>query len=272
MSLLYATGNDVNVDTLFAVSTEDPLGIYVMENLYNERPGLPFRCTSAVTVTIDVDAGLGNTLQPTIVGVINHNLATETTFNLEASNVGFGGGGGDNWDLTLCTNHNNSVRKITPSIGYRYWRLVITGTIVSGGAVVIEIGEYILTTWNNFTTFYVVSEGEGPIIPASSVKTHYGQPWDYKYSEYMVFTLQPIQQTATAGAIDEMRLFLQTLEGSAGRFIFSPDDTYLDSKCQGYYGHFVGPTYLASRIRDGAADLLQWSLRFEEIPKGITMI
>jgi len=204
--------------------------------------------------------------------VINHNLATETTFNLEGSNVGFGGGGGENWDLTLCTNHNNSVRKITPSIGYRYWRLVITGTIVSGGATVIEIGEYILTTWNNFTTFYVVSEGEGVVIPASSIKTHYGQPWDYKYSEYMVFTLQPIQLTATVGAIDEMRLFLQALEGSAGRFIFSPDDTYLDSKCQGYYGHFVGPAYLANRIRDGAADLLQWSLRFEEIPKGITMI
>lgn len=272
MSVLYAIGNLVDEDTLFSVSTEDPLGIYVKENLYNQRPGLPFRCTSAVTVTICVDAGVGNTLSPTIVGVINHNLATVSAYTLEGSNVSCGGGGGETWTLTLCTNHNNSTRKITPATGYRYWQLVITGTIVSGGAAVIEIGEFILTTWNNFTLFYLVSEGEGVVIPASSQKTHYGQPWDYKYSEYMVFNLQPIQRTATAGAIDEMRLFLQALDGAAGRFIFSPDDTYLNSYCQGYYGRFVGPAYLATRIKDGAADLLQWNLRFEELPNGIVMI
>lgn len=272
MSLIYATGNYIDVNTLFSVSTEDPLGIYVRANLYNQRPGLPFRATSNTTVTICVDAGVGNTLSPTIVGVINHNLATVTVFTLEGSNIACGGGGGETWTLTLCTNHNNSVRTITPAVGYRYWQLVITGTIVAGGATVLEIGEFILTTWAKFTTFYVVSEGEGMSIPASSQKTHYGQPWDYKYSESMIFTFRPIQLTATAGAIDELRLFLQAIGGAAGRFIFSPDDTYLNSHCQGYYGRFIGPEYLASRIKDGAADLLQWNLRFEELPKGIVMI
>lgn len=268
--ILYATGNLVDADTLFAVSTEDAL--YVKENLYNQRPSLPFRGTSALTITIDVDAGLGNTIQPTLVAVINHNFATESAFNLEASNVGFGGGGGENWDLTLCTNHNNSGRKITPSIGYRYWRLVWIGTIVSGGATVAEIGEYILEDWVNFTTLFTVTESEGVMIPAASAKTHYGQPHDFKYSEAMVFTLQPIQQTATAGDIDEMRLFLQALEGVAGRFVFSPDENYIDTKCQLYYVHAVGTEFMASRIRDGAADLLQWNLRFEELPVGVTLI
>lgn len=272
MPVLYATGNYVDEDTLFSVSTEDPLGIYVMANLYNQRPGLPFRANSNVTVTICVDAGIGNTLSPTIIGVINHNLATVTVFTIEGSNIACGGGGGETWTLTLCTNHNNSVRKITPAVGYRYWQLVITGTIVAGGAAVLEIGEFILTTWANFTEFYAVSEGEGVAIPASSQKTHYGQPWEHKYSEHMVFTLQPIQRTATAGTIDELRLFLQALGGAAGRFIFSPDDTYLNTYCQGYYGHLVGQEFLASRIKDGAADLLQWNLRFEELPKGIVMI
>jgi hypothetical protein len=270
MTLLYATGNLVDVDTLSAVSTE--AAIYVKENLYNQRPSLPFRGTSNTTITIDVDAGVGNTIQPTLVSVINHNFATESVFNLEGSNVGFGGGGGENWDLTLCTNHNNSGRKITPSIGYRYWRLVITGTIVSGGATVVEIGEYILNDWTNFTTLYVVTEAEGLLIPAASSKTHYGQPWDQKYSEGMVFTIQPLQLTATAGNIDEMRLFLQALEGAAGRFVFSPDDTYIDTKCQLYYVHVVGTEYMASRIRDGGADLLQWNLRLEELPVGVTLI
>ena len=271
MSLLYATGNLVDVDTLFAVSTEDTL--YVMENLYNERPSLPFRATSALTITIDVDAGLGNTISPTLVALINHNFATETVFNLSGSNIGFGGGGGQNWDLTICPNHNNSGRTIAPTgAGYRYWRFVFTGTIVSGGATVVEIGEYILTDGVHFTTLYVVAEGEGVSIPAASAKTHYGQPWDQKYSEGMVFTLQPTQLTATAGNIDEMRLFLQALEGVAGRFVFSPDDTYLSSKCQLYYVHAVGTEFMAARLRDGAADLLQWNLRLEELPVGVSMI
>lgn len=269
MTLLYATGNLVNATRLFAVDTEDSL--YVKENLYNQRPSLPFRATSVTTVTIDVDAGADKTIQPTLVAVINHNFATETTFNLSASNTAFGGAG-ENWDLNLCTNHNNSGRKITPSIGFRYWRLVITGTIVSGGAAVVEIGEYILTDWTNFTTLYVVAEAEGVLIPASTAKTHYGQPWNYKYSEGMVFTIQPIQLTATAGAIDEMRLFLQALEGTAGRFVFSPDDTYINTKCQLYYVHVMGTEFMANRIRDGAADLLQWNLRLEELPVGITLL
>ena len=269
MTLLYATGNLVNATRLFAVSTEDAL--YVKENLYNQRPSLPFRATSALTVTIDVDAGLGNTIQPTLVALINHNFATETTFNLSGSNAAFGGAG-ENWNLTLCTNHNNSGRKITPSIGYRYWRLVWTGTIVSGGAAVAEIGEYLLNDWTNFTTLYVVTEAEGLLIPASVAKTHYRQPWNHKYSEGMVFTIQPLQLTATAGNIDEMRLFLQALEGTVGRFVFSPDDTYLDSKCQLYYVHAMGTEFMANRIRDGGADLLQWNLRLEELPVGITLI
>lgn len=268
MTLLYATGNEVDADTLFSVSTEDTL--YVMENLYNRRPGLPFRFTSATTGTICVDAGSGNTIQPTFVGVINHNLATETVFNLEASNVSCGGGGGENWDLTLCTNHNNSGRKITPSIGYRYWQLSITGTTVDTTPK-IEIGEFILTDWANFTTLYVVTEGEGPMINTGSQKTHMGQPWDVYYSQGMIFTLQPIQQS-TEGEIEEMRTFLQDLEGSAGRFVYCPDDTYLNTKCQLYYVMAEGQEFLANRLRTGSADMLQWNLRFAELPDGINFV
>ena len=271
MPVLYATGNYITESTPITISAggEDPL--YLKANLYNQRPGLPFRATSNVTVTICIDATVA--ISPTIFGVINHNFATVTgVYTLDANNTSCVAAAVETWTMTLCTNHNNSVRKITPAIPYRYWRLTFTGTIVAGGVAVIEIGELILTTWANFTNFYVVSEGEGVVVPASSQKTHYGQPWEHKYSEHMVFTLQPIQEKATAGTIDEMRLFLQSLEGAAGRFIFSPDDTYLNTYCQGYYGHFVGQEFLANRIKTGSDDLLQWNLRFEELPKGIVMI
>lgn len=266
MSLLYATGNMVNATRLYAVSTEDLL--YVKANLYNQRPSLPFRFTSAVAGTIDVDAGAGLTIQPTLVAVMNHNLLTAATFNLSASNASFGGAG-ENWDLTFCANHNNSGRKITPAIAYRYWRLSIVGTVASGK---IEIGEYILTTWSNFTNFYLVDEGEGPVIYSDSQKTHYGQPWDVYHSKAMAFTLRPIQRTATSGNIDEMRTFIQNLQGCAGRFVFSPDDTYISTKCQVYYVKMAGQEFLANRIQNGAADLLQWDLRFEELPKGIALL
>lgn len=266
MSLLYGTGNYVDATTLYAVTTEDPT--YPMENLYNQRPSMAFRCLSPTTLNIDVDAGLGSTLQPILVAVLNHNLASVTTFRLYGSNVGFGGAG-EQWDLTLCANHNNSGRKITPAVGYRYWRLAIVGTVASGN---VEIGEFVLTTWSTFTNFYVVDESEGPALFSGSHKTHWGQPWDSYRSKSMVFTLQPIQRTATVGNIDEMRLFLQAIQGCAGRFVFSPDDTYISSKCQLYYVKIAGEEFLASRVKTGAADLLQWDLRLEELPKGIGLL
>ena len=87
----------------------------------------------------------------------------------------------------------------------------------------------------------------------------------------MRFTLRPIQEL-TVGEIDEMRLWIQDLEGCAGRFLFSPDDTYMDSKCQIYYVKLKGMEFIASRPKTGAADLLQWPLIFDELPKGISLL
>jgi len=48
MALLYAIENQIDVDTLCCVSSED--STYLMEYLYNQRPSMPFRFTGSGSV------------------------------------------------------------------------------------------------------------------------------------------------------------------------------------------------------------------------------
>jgi len=270
--------------------------VYVRSWLYNERPSKAFRFTSdgsAVTEWIHVD--MGSDVSIDFAAVINHNLdcSEVTMFRLKArrdadgpfsdcDDRGYEDPQNDfaEWDFTCCeatdacgtvTDVTNSCMKLDFSDldtdQFRYWLLC-----VAHSGADIEIGEFILTNWCRFDNFYIRSDSEGPVIYTGSQQTHYGQDWDNYYSDAMRFVLQPLQETPVSGAIDELRLFLQAIQGAAGRFVFVPDDNYCETKCQCYYVKVEGQEFLANRVSVGYPQLLDWNIPLKELTKGISLL
>lgn len=255
------------------ISTEH--SIYKKEWLYNQRPSKAIRFTSNTTGWIIID--LGADKQITFAGVFNHNFVNPSTFQIKLYKEATGAPNkpGDaapvadfTGDFTFCSNHNNSSMKITDDI-YRYITICITDV---GNSQNLEIGELVITIWTRFVNFYIRADSEGPSIFTTSQQTYHGQDWDAYLSECMRFSLQPLQDTEEEGAIDEMRLFLQTIKGQAGRFVYIPDEDYCNSKCQCYYVKVEGIDFLANRLASPKGNLLDWSLQLKELIRGISLL
>ena len=255
------------------VSTEHT--IYKKEWLYNQRPSKTIRFTSITTGWIIID--LGSDKRITFAGIFNHNLVNPSTFQMrlykEATGApnkpGDAAPGFDfEGDFTFCSNHNNSGMKITDDT-YRYIALCITDV---GNTANLELGEFVITVWTRFTNFYIRSDSEGPTFFTSSQQTYHGQDWDVALSECMRFVLMPLQDTEESGALDEVRLFLQAIKGSAGRFIYVPNEDYCASKCQCYYVKIEGADFLASRVASPKGSRLDWSLPLKELIRGVGLL
>ncbi|MBA7594324.1 hypothetical protein ES703_01265 [subsurface metagenome] len=179
MILLYVLDNFINDDCVLYGNSED--GLYILENIYNERPSLPYRAIGVGTpaapeyICIDLGTYSGVEHNVTFVGMFNHNLTTLAVANDLLTLKGCDDAcpdesGACDWehsamcytDLTsmpgdLCsectglqpiTDFRNLWHKVDCAPGYRYWMLEIVDQANSDGY--IEIGELVLGQWQQF--------------------------------------------------------------------------------------------------------------------------
>jgi len=259
MSLIYTSGNYINVSTINAVSTEDTL--YVKENLYNKRPSLPFRFTAKSDQYIDLD--MTTDITPTIFALINHNLLSTATIRLEAD------GNPPNWaapsySQVLVWREENLYYKLSGQT-YRWWRIFVTDALNTAN---LQIGEAILHLHSSFTTAAVQAQSEGDAFYTATQETFMGQDWDAELARKALLSLRIRKQETHGDAIqEEIRAFLRSLNGSAGRFLIVPDDTTTDC----YYVKAAGSKFIADRIFHTAKDLRDWNLDLAEISQGISL-
>ena len=167
-NLQYIADNLVESASAVTVSTED--STYEKENLYNRRPGKPFKFTTTAG-NIVIDFGSATSIDS--IAVIGHNIDSgATTIDLE-------GNAADSWgapSLTeAVTQVDTNMYKIFTSDSYRYWRFV-----VAGAAATVKIGELILGVSVTLTNNYQWGMEKARTYKNISLRTEYGQPWTYQ--------------------------------------------------------------------------------------------
>lgn len=257
MSLIYSVGNFINVNTLFSVSSEDPL--YVKENLYNQRPSLAFRFDSKTDQDIIID--LGAATKFTLLALVNHNLQSAATMALMANPTNAWGAPAYSDPITW--REENLYKKLDQT--YRWVRVFISDPTNPDK---LEIGELILYVYSSFTEAHIQSQQEGDSYYTAEQETFMGQDWDAALSRSAQLSMK-IRKVSTAGdsVAEEIRALLRTLQGSAGRFFVVPDDTH--GEC--YYVKVKGSDFLADRIFHNVKDIRDWELPLKELSQGISL-
>jgi len=182
MGLIYVLENFINnYSFLYSYSEHE---LYVLENLYNERPSWPYRTrgvgASGTPEWICVDLGTYSGVQHdvTFVGLFNHNLSTPLNIaggdllTLRGCDEGCPGvSGACDWEQTgicytdlttmptdacgdACTgtqpiaDFRNLYHKVDCAPGHQYWLLEMIDQNNTDGY--IEIGELVLGRWSEF--------------------------------------------------------------------------------------------------------------------------
>lgn len=280
MRPLYVIENLIK-DKTITHRTEDDL--YVAENLYNERPSLPYRTESKLApewVCVDMEA----TTEVTFVGLFNHNLTTAPTLLALY--------GGDACGVETCTtdltdppagcpgelcgsqptaNFKNTWAKVDCVADHRYWTLKITDNPTES---YLEIGEWVLGVWSQFTrganVWVRLSPGrdDGPEFFMGKDRTHWGQDWSTYYSECDKFDLKFTVQNDPC-IVDEMHTFLKTVQQAGGRFVFVPDD----EKPFCFYIIIENLRDFAERkIYGRTGELREWRLRLKSLTEGAVLL
>lgn len=293
MGLIYVTENFIKDKTLTSL-TEDPL--YVRENLYDERPSLPYRTTAEGALQW-ICADLGTDMEVTFVAIFNHNLSlTPTLLQLcghtactDAANCG----GGCLTDMTdapvACPgeacgsqptdNFRNLWSKVDCGVDtYRYWTLQINDTSPDADGY-NEIGEWVLGQWQEFPKGILDGAGQpwvrlspgrtdGPEFFMGNQRTHWGQDWSTYYSESERFELTFTNQNDPC-VRDAIHAFLTAVQQTGGRFILVPDDT----KPFCYYVIIDNLRDYAKRLIYGRTrELREWRLRLKTLAEGIRLL
>ncbi len=279
MRPLYVIENLIKDKTL-THRTEDAL--YVAENLYNERPSLPYRTESKLAPEwVCVDMGV--VTEVTFVGIFNHNL-TDTPTLLQLCGGNACGVCTETTDLTdppagcpgeLCgsqpiANFKNTWAKVDTA-DYQYYTLQITDNPTE---TYLEIGEWVLGVWSQFShTGDVVvrlspGRDDGPEFFMGKDRTHWGQDWSTYYSEYDKLDLKFTVQNDPC-IVDEMQTFLQDVQRVGGRFIIVPDD----EKPFCYYVVVQNLRDFAGRkIYGRTGELREWRLRLKSLTEGARLL
>ncbi len=259
MSLIYTTGNYVNSSTINAVSSEDE--IFVKEFLYNKRPSLPFRFTAKSSQYVEIDLGISK--QITIFALINHNLLNSATIKLEAD-TNPPNWGSPSYSQSVTWREENLYMKLNET--YRWWRVFITD---ASNPVYPQIGELILHIHSSFIDAHIQGQTEGDFFYTASQETFMGQDWDAKLARKAILTLKIRKEETPGDAVqEEIRAFLRSLDGAAGRFLAIPDDT--TPEC--YYVKASGSEFKADRIFHYVKDIRDWELTLSEISQGISLL
>lgn len=262
--------------------TEDAL--YVAENLYNERPSLPYR-TESKLVPEWICANLEAETEVTFVGIFNHNLTNDPGPTLLALY------GGNACGVETCTtdlkdppavwcgelcgsqpiaNFKNTWAKVDCA-DHQFWTLKITDNPTE---TYLEIGEWMLGVWSQFShaanIVVRLSPGrdDGPEFFMGKDRTHWGQDWSTYYSEYDKLDLKFTVQNDPC-IVDEMQAFLQDVQRVGGRFIIVPDD----EKPFCYYVVVENLRDFASRkIYGRTGELREWRLRLKSLTEGAKLL
>ena len=259
MSLIYTSGNYVNSSTINSVSSED--SVFKKEFLYNKRPSLPFRFTEKSNQYIELD--LGSSKKSTILALVNHNLLSSATIKLEAD-ADPPNWGSPAYSQAVTWRAENFYMKLDKT--YRWWRVFITDSL---NPVNLQIGELILHIYSSFTNGHIQSQSEGDAFYTASQETFMGQDWDAELARKAILTLRIRKEETHGDAVEEeIRAFLRSLSGSAGRFFLVPDDT--TPEC--YYVKVSGQEFRAERIFHNIKDIRDWDLPLTEISQGITLL
>lgn len=285
--LKYAITNFLAGDlvTLYS-SSEDTL--YVLENIYNIRPSLPFRFDGIGVFPGDIPewicADLGEGKTPTLTAIFNHNFGNSIdTFKIQACDdicwqSGLGGfcdwdfvSGGPDYQLDLedriLANFNNAFKCFNPGDSYRYWRW----PFINSGNVkpFLEIGELFLGEWQELPNAHLQpGRQDGPEFFEGTQITDYGQIWSNYYSEAEHFEVEIVNKNDPA-QVSELRLFLSAIKQAGGKFIFIPDDHY--KFC--YYVHLRNITDFGQQLVKGeCGELYSWKLSLRTLTKGVALL
>lgn len=289
MILLYVLENLITDDTPITYLTEDPL--YIAENVYNERPSLPYRTLAkAAPEWICVDLGVDyEEVNVTFVGLFNHNLTTAPTL-LELW-------GGDGCNVNTCitnmkiapsdncgvgcgtqpiANFRNTWGKVDCPDKHRYWTLRITDTPTED---YYEIGEWVLGEWQQFPRGVLDGAGEpwvrlspgrtdGPEFFMGKQHTHWGQDWSTFYSECERFELTFTTQNDPC-RVDAVHTFLKSVQRTGGRFVLIPDDN--KPFCYYVIVENLGD-YAERKIYGRTRELREWRLKLKSLTEGVRLL
>jgi len=288
MILLYVLENFINDDTPITHLTEDPL--YVAENVYNERPSLPYRTgAKGAPEWICIDLGVDyEDFNVNFVGLFNHNLTAPTLLEL------WGGNGcnvntcitnlktapaddcGDGCGTQPIADFRNTWSKIDClGVDHQYWTLRITDTPPED---YYEIGELVLGEWQKFPrgilsgddSWVRLSPGrvDGPEFFMGKQRTHYGQDWSTYYSECERFDLTFTTQNDPC-RVDDVHTFLKNVQRTGGRFVLIPDDT----KPFCYYVIVDNlRDYAERKIYGRTRELREWRFKLKSLTEGVVLL
>ncbi|NIO42656.1 MAG: hypothetical protein GTO41_22430 [Burkholderiales bacterium] len=299
MGLIYLIENFINDTCVLSANSED--GLYVLENLYNVRPSLPYRSTgigavgSPEWVCIDLGTASGVEYNVTFAGLFNHNLtalgAAGDELRLKGCNDPCVSSGGCDWDNPDCevdlttmecagtqpvADFRNLYHKISCAPGHRYWRLDVIDQNNTDGY--LELGELVLGQWQRFPRGAVTGESswvrlspgraDGPTFYMGKQRTHYGQDWTTYYSESERFELKLTTQNDPC-IVDALHVFLRTVQQAGGRFVIMPDET----KPFCYYVSVENLRDYAERLMYGATrELREWRLELRTLTEGVRLL
>ncbi len=290
MILLYVLENFINDNTPITHESEDEL--YVAENLYNERPSLPYRTETKSDpewVCIDLGEDYGD-FNVNFIGLFNHNITTTPTL--------FELWGGDECNKSTCItnlktaptdpcgdgcgtqpieNFRNTWSKIVCPDKHRYWTLRITDVLAEAYH---EIGELVLGEWQQFPRGVLDSPASDAWIRLSpgradgseffmgKQRTHYGQDWSTYYSECERFDLTFTTQNNPC-RVDDVHTFLKSVQSTGGRFVLIPDDT----KPFCYYVIVENlRDYAERKIYGRTRELREWRFKLKTLTEGIKLL
>ncbi len=221
---------DVNTVT---ASTENTT--YVTENLYNRRPGKPFKFTTTAGNLV-CDFASATTIDS--VAIIGHNIDDGATVTLE-------GNATDSWSSpslseTISYMPTNTFKVFT-SGSYQYWRLV-----VSGAAATVKIGELVLGVHVELSDNF---KWGAEIVQTYKNKTHhteYGQPWSYHLYNNRQYKIDFV---ASGAALAELQVLHAAVKGSNRPFVIISNAGVYDVVMFDYQAALVGD--VAARLGDG---------------------
>jgi len=259
MSMLYAINNLINLNTLVATSTEDP--VYVKEWLYDRRPSRPFRFTVKTAQWIKVN--LGAPMQITLAALFNHNLQDAvSSVLLEADNAGAWPPGCYQQAMTWRAEDQRLLLNQT----YQWWRLAVSDATNSEN---LQVGDFFLGNWQKFAYGKVQpGRADGPVLHRSTYTTPYGQLWSSYFGKSGRFEIR-IRNLSSAAQVDELQTFIEAVAAAGGTFVFMPRDTLPHV----YYVFLENEEAFAQQIVAGPTEELRdWSLRLRVLNKGITLL
>lgn len=278
MAFLYAFENKITESTICCTSSEDAL--YIMENVCNRRPSLPFRFAGVGSIGnpewICFEFGSDGLI--TLAAIFNHNLTALTGANDLLQLKGcLGGCDGTficNWaapdfplelKARLVADFNNLFRRLSQN--YPFWRIDVIDESNPDGF--IELGEIYLGEYHKFSKDVHLQPGraDGPSFYMSNQRTAYGQDWTAYLSESEHFSLT-FKNINDPNVRDEFHSFLSAIQATGGKFIVIPD--HRRPFC--YYVMIENLDNYSERLIYGERELRQWRLELKTLTKGIALL